>query len=312
MKKSQIKNCLVNCPLCSGRQKETLYSDLTDVENGIWGLYTISRCLSCGLVYLSKKPTHNSFPHLYPQDYHARIENREAVLPRILYEQKYGFEFRRLRKILDHIPASLVDIGCGSGGLLMELKRHWGGRCRLAGVELAAPTTIDLAKNGIKMFIGKIEDLKAPQQFEIVTMYSVLEHVYNPVAVLKTSKKWLIGDGILIGEVPDFDSPWRDVFSKYWGGMQIPRHMTFFTRATLKSVMEKAGFKLLSARSIYDPGDLAVSLNNFLISHLSPRTRPRQSWAYLPLMILTAPISLIMTKVLKFPCTLLFTARMKK
>ena len=302
----------MDCPLCNGRRKEKLYTDLTDVENGIQGLYTISRCLTCGLVYLSKRPVHKSFAYLYPQDYHARVENREAVLPRILYEQKYGFEFRRIRKILDHVPASLIDIGCGSGGLLLEMKRLWGGRCRLAGVELAVPQTVDLTKSGIKMFIGKIEDLRAPQQFEIVTMYHVLEHVYNPVVVLKTSKKWVADDGILIGEVPDFDSPWRDVFSKYWGGMQIPRHMTFFTQATLKNALDRAGFELLSVRNVYDPGDLAVSLNNFLVSHLSPRTRPRQSWAYLPLMILTVPISLFITKVLQFPCTLMFTATLKR
>jgi len=308
MPKSLIEISLVDCPLCGDKYKEDLYTNLTDVESGISGVYTISRCRRCDLVYLSQRPSQKSLPNLYPQDYHARVENREAVLPRILYEQKYGFEFRRIQKILRRIPKSLIDIGCGSGGMLLQMKRHWGDRCRLAGVELAQPNTVDLGKDGIDLYLGKIEDIYPPNQFEVATMYHVLEHVYDPIEVLKTTKKWLNDDGVMIGEVPDFNSPWRRVFSQYWGGMQIPRHMTFFTHTSLELVLDKAGFKLLTVRNVYDPGDLAVSVNNLLISNISPRTRPRQSWLYLPLMVISSPISLIMTKILQFPCTLMFTA----
>lgn len=297
----------VDCPICGSGIKEPLYRDMRDVEDGIAGRYAISRCRKCGIVYLSVRPTRKSLPQCYHHDYHVRVEGGTGIIAKFIYRLKHFMEYRRLMQTIGHVPKSLLDVGCGSGGFLMELYRQWGSSCRLAGIELATPTTVEFPKSGIDFFIGSIEKLRPARQYEIVTMYELLDHVYDPVKALHAASKWLVDGGLLIGKVPHFNSPWRKVFPRHWDGLQISRHMTFFDDITIRKVLSK-DFKVLSVSNEYNPGDLGVSLCNWLVSSLSPGTRPRQSPLYLPLMLLTSPFSLFMVKVLKTPCNLVFTA----
>ncbi len=297
----------VDCPLCGADDKEPLYRDMCDVEDGIAGRYTISRCKKCGIIYLSVRPTRKSLPQCYHHDYHVRVEGGTGTVAKFIYKLKHFMEYRQLMQTIGHVPKSLLDIGCGSGGFLWELHRQWGSGCRLSGIELASPTTVDFPKTGIDFLIGNIEKLRPVRKYEIVTMYELLDHVYDPVKALHAASKWLVDGGFLIGKVPHFNSPWRKVFPRHWDGFQISRHMTFFDDITIRKVLSN-DFEVLSVSNHFDPGDLGVSLCNWIVSSLSPGTRPRQSFIYLPLMILTAPISLFMVKVLRAPCNLVFTA----
>jgi SAM-dependent methyltransferase len=311
-KSKRIKIHTIFCPLCNSHRKKPLYKDLVDVEDGIPGKFTISKCLNCGLVYLSVRPTETTLPYCYKQDYHVRVESRRANITRYLYSLKHKHDFQLLKHIVNHVPKSLLDIGCGSGGLLLEIQRKWGNRCHLAGIDLAPPDSNELSNAGIKLFIGNLELMKVVSQYEIVTMNEVLEHVYDPVKALIAASRWLASDGLLIGEVPNFRSPWRKIFPYHWQGFQIPRHMTFFDEITIDKVLNNAGFRLISTGNRINPGDIGVSLCNLIMNQIAPGVRSRQSILYIPLMILTAPIVFFMDKILHTPGILEFVAVKKK
>jgi SAM-dependent methyltransferase len=310
--KNGIKIQSVNCPLCRNASKKVLYRDLADVEDGVIGKYTISMCLNCGLSYLSVRPTEKSLPYCYYQDYHVRVESRRAPVTQYLYTLKHRHDSQLIKRIIKRVPKSLLDIGCGSGGLLLELSKQWGKRCKLAGIELAPPASEKLTGAGIKLYIGSLEKMKPHGKFEVVTMNEFLEHVYNPVKALKSASSWLKDDGLLIGEVPDFGSPWRRIFPRHWQGFHVPRHMTFFNKKTIGMVLEAAGFELLSTGNRFNPGDISVSLCSLLINKLAPGVRPRHTILYIPLMLLTAPLSIFMDKILHAPGILEFVAVKKK
>jgi SAM-dependent methyltransferase len=303
-----MKIISIDCLVCGSKSHKAIYKNLVDVEDGVPGAYTISRCKNCGFVFLSVRPTIKSLAQCYPHDYHARVENWSGKISRFLYTLKYYFEYRRLNEIVGHVPQSMLDIGCGSGGLLLELRRRWGRSCHLAGLDQAASTTTDLPKAGVDLYVCDIGKFHSSKKYEIVTMNEVVEHVYNPVKTLKTVRILLKKGGLLIGEVPHFKSPWLKVFPRHWGGFQIPRHMTFFDDATITKVLQTAGFRVIATGNRYSPGDLGVSLCNWIVNNLQPDSRPRRSPIYLPLMILTAPISLFMHILFHVPCNLEFVA----
>jgi hypothetical protein len=142
----------------------------------------------------------------------------------------------------------------------------------------------------------------------VVVMNQTLEHLPNPVEELRRVADHLSPGGHLVGEVPNWDSPWRKLFPRHWGGLQIPRHQTFFTSATLESVLTNSGFKLKRLMPLTDPGDLGVSLCNWISDQMRLPTPPRQSWLYLPSMIASAPLVLLQVLVLPRTATLGFAA----
>lgn len=311
MRQAQVKIHLINCPLCSSSSHLPLYHDLSDVEDCIPGKYTISRCRSCGLVYLSTRPTENTLPNCYPKDYHVRVESQKSEFTQFLYSFKYTSAVSQLEQIIGKIPVSLIDIGCGSGRLLLALRNKWGSQCRLAGIDLAHPATNELEESGIKLYIGSVEKLRPSRQFQVVIMYEILEHVYNPVIALRSAGRWLKKDGILIGEVPHFHSPWRKIFPRHWQGFQIPRHMTFFDEASIEKVLDKAGYTLIKTENHYIPGDFGVSLCNVFATSFFPGQRSRQLPIFIPCMLLTEPVTLLSYWLFNIPTILSFVAKKK-
>ncbi len=120
-----------------------------------------------------------------------------------------------------------------------------------------------------------------------VILYGVLEHLADPRAALQRIHTLLRGGGVLVGDVPNWASGWRKLFPRHWAGQQIPRHQTMFTPESLRAMLDAAGYEL---RYVFDPGDLSVSLCNWLVDRLGLRTPPRQVWFFFPLAIFSAPI----------------------
>jgi SAM-dependent methyltransferase len=161
----------------------------------------------------------------------------------------------------------------------------------------------------IRLVAGEIERLAFDSRFDVALMFDVLEHLARPVDALRRVFGLLNDDGVLVGTVPEWDSPWRRLFPSHWGGLQIPRHQTFFTAGRLEQTLRDAGFEQVRIGRSFDPGDLSVTLCNWISDRLGLTTRPREAWFYLPVTVLAAPLALLGAACLGKPGALTFTAR---
>ena len=80
--------------------------------------------------------------------------------------------------------------------------------------------------------------------FDIVTMWHVLEHVAKPEEYISKIFGILRDRGRLIIEVPNFNSWSRGITGKYWLGLDLDYHITFFTPESLSSMLKKYKFKI--------------------------------------------------------------------
>lgn len=285
-----------------------MVSGLTDVEDRMPGAYQISRCDRCGVNFLSVRPVPEDIPLCYPRTYHIVTPRSANPVARAMYALRAICRLRRLQRVCRRRPTTVLEVGCGDGRFLQLLERRWGRDVKLVGVELSE-SRMEVPKGShIHLLSGGIETSSLNDWFDLVLMYEVLEHVSHPKQVLLKAAGRMRAGSLLLGSVPSWESPWRRLFPKHWAGLQIPRHQVFFDRASLSRLLEETGFEVVGVYPVYDPGDLSVSLCNWITDRCGLQTPPRKSWFFLPLALLAAPVVLAHT-VLGFSGVIGFAAR---
>src|SRR5437667_328207 len=80
-----------------------------------------------------------------------------------------------------------------------------------------------------------------PGQFDVVSAFHVLEHVPDPVTLVRRMLDWLAPGGLLIIEVPNAGGFGASVFGSAWSRLELPRHLSHFTTASLARTVQQAG-----------------------------------------------------------------------
>lgn len=239
----------VACLLCGGTISKQMW--LTrDRLCHCPGEFPLVKCLACGLVYLSPRPTRESIQRYYPTEYqpYSMVPTEDLALPTRL-SVRYGL-LKRCRFVKSFRDTGrLLDIGCGTGHFLAAMRRIPG--WEVVGVE-PSETAYKFAREryGLCVHLGDLESASFQNRtFDVVTMWDTLEHLHNPIADLLEVKRILKSDGYLIVRTPSLDSLDALVFGQYWQGLDSPRHLAIFTRRTLTGLLEKAGFTVETVKT---------------------------------------------------------------
>lgn len=235
------------CDRCGGRDAAAL------IPPGTWGpplppQLAMRRCRSCGLVYLSPRPTREAIGAFYPPDYQPyrrAVEDEPWALMRLMRRRKLADRRRLVERYRgEGAPGRVLDVGCSTGLFLHEMAlAGW----EAEGVELS-PEAADYARRrfGLRVQTGMLEDAQlAPGSFDLVTFWDVLEHVYSPTDTLARAATLLKPGGLVVVHVPNWDSPERRLFGRHWAGWDPPRHLYVFDRASLGGLLQGAGFQVL-------------------------------------------------------------------
>lgn len=262
------------CPVCGSPDRDVLYEGLRDrvffCASGEW---TLHRCRSCGSAYLDPRPTPETIGLAY-RSYFTHEANPEygslslgAKLRRTLangYRNwRYGtheqpasrlgipaaFLIPNARAIADatmrHLPKPkpgqrLLDLGCGSGAFLL--------RAQSAGWEVVGvdfdPKAVDVGRRqGLDVRLGGVEILDSEnEQFDVITMSHVIEHVHHPVGVLRACYRLLKPAGAVWIETPNFESEGHRLFGKDWLDLDPPRHLVLFSLGSMRDALGRSGF----------------------------------------------------------------------
>lgn len=101
-----------------------------------------------------------------------------------------------------------------------------------------------LCRRGYRAYRRQVEDCSEipAGSIDLAIMFHVIEHVADPVRVVRRIAEWLSPGGALVIETPNLDSWDARLFKKqWWGGYHIPRHWTLFDAGTLRRLLEQSG-----------------------------------------------------------------------
>jgi SAM-dependent methyltransferase len=220
------------CPLCGSAALSALLS-APDRYQWRKEIYDLVRCNSCSLVWLASPPRPHEMAVHYGVDYYKGIATAGEAIDR----------WRKQRAVIGRYKQSgdVLDIGCGSGGFLRTFKGHpW----KLHGIEIAAAMADRARLNaGASVFVGDALSAPfAPESFDVITCFDVLEHVYDPQGLLRKVLEWLKPGGVFYTMLPNIDSWEARMFGSYWYGLELPRHLFHFSPRSLRNAMESVGF----------------------------------------------------------------------
>ncbi|MGB7295249.1 MAG: class I SAM-dependent methyltransferase [Candidatus Aminicenantales bacterium] len=216
--------------------------------------YHFFRCRNCGLIQMIPLPCRESGR----DDYTGYDLEKQRRFVRLFwipqYERALGL-IRRFKK-----RGNLLDVGCGTGEFLEVAERAG---FTGAGIE-PSETAARIARTNHPVIQGELEDARlAPASFDVVTLWSVLEHVGDPSAFLERIKALLKDDGLLALRIPSSQGllpilahgihrlsagavryPLQIIYQLDWN---YP-HVFFYNPKNAGLLLRKCGFEVVAAR----------------------------------------------------------------
>ncbi len=267
------------CPRCKGTAVKPVCSG-RDYLYGIPGEFRVAECARCALWFQSPRPTPATLGAAYPSSYtpHAPQDGASAApqkqtflqrayrslrgrlarlnpLPRMMAERA-----RRASLTPELVPGGrILEVGCAAGHRLVELRKQ--GWQSIEGIEMV-PTAAERARAlGFDVRCARVEEAldEVPDaSLDAVVSSMVLEHLYDPFAVLRKIATKLKPGGQFLFSTIVRDSLDASLYGKYWAGFDFPRHMVHFTRGDLFAALE-ADFEQIGAVGQAAPVDFARS-----------------------------------------------------
>lgn len=220
---------------------------------GYEGRFIYGRCPECGSWILDPRPVPQEMGRYYEGYYPAR----ELEAERRMYQQQAesasgGYSKLRAKGTIFFLAGlgvkvneqtRLLDTGCGLGGFARYFRDQTGVQVR--GNEIN-PTCAAFARDvhGVEVDIGELRDVGYETgQFDIVTSWHCLEHIYDPVAELEEIYRIIRPGGWFQVEVPT-PTVLAWIFRGRWFFLQAPTHLYHYRPGALVRLVQDAGFEV--------------------------------------------------------------------
>ena len=256
---------IANCPLCEGREYRVLKpanypthlsgKDLLQTYSSSSDHVLMDQlvaCKECGLAYLSPRVRSDIILKSYS----------DAVDPTFVKQNPFRIstfgrnlgDLSRRQKITPGPARKILDIGCASGAFLKAASDLG---FSTVGVE-PSRWMCEFGKKeyGLDLRQGTLEDHRFQDgEFDMVTLWDVIEHLVDPKKTLAEAERVLKEDGLLIVNYPDFGSFASRILGRKWPFL-LSVHLIYFTPATIRRLLSKCGFEVVELRPYWQTLEL--------------------------------------------------------
>lgn len=226
-----------NCPLCGSTESEYLYTI---------NCFSYVQCCNCEMNFVNPRLDGTKL-----LDRHF-AESHDFMFENLLMK---NFDYRvntvakkkvdKLEK-LNSSKGKLLDIGCGAGDFMLAAKNSgW----NVTGIEVNEKAyAYGANKLGLKIF----KDLKRDEfndEFDVVTLWGVIEHLKDPVSIMKLCQQYLKKDGMVVLETHNLDSLTAQYQIENQESidriLEGDKHILNFNVKTLSHLVEMVGFDII-------------------------------------------------------------------
>lgn len=196
--------------------------------------FEIWQCTQCNFLFTQNIPDEESIGSYYAsEDYISHSDTQKGIVNKLYHIARkimLNKKFRLIKKI--NAGKTILDIGCGTGYFLNYMQKKG---YQTLGIEVS-DNARTFGKQNFGLNILPPNHLlknKIDQQYNNITLWHVLEHIYDPKLYLQKISRILNDDGVLFLALPNPDSFDARYYKKYWAGYDVPRHLWHFTPQTI-------------------------------------------------------------------------------
>lgn len=226
------------CPLC---QSEKINSSISLSDYSISKQdFEIWQCANCNFLFTQNIPSEESAGSYYASDEYISHSDTQKGMVNRLYHLARKIMLNKKYRLIKKISSgkTILDIGCGTGYFLNYMKSK---NYSTLGIEVNENARAFGQQNfGLNILSpNHLLNDKMNDRFKIITLWHVLEHLYNPDIYIQKIKYLLENDGVLILALPNPDSFDASYYKKYWAGYDVPRHLWHFTPKTINQFVQE-------------------------------------------------------------------------
>ncbi len=255
----------MNCPICNHTNPQIA------LESQDFSLtqecFSILHCSKCNLRFTSPIPSQNEIGKYYKfTAYISHTDVKEGWMNRLYHyvrTKTLAQKTKWVQSLFTGHKGHLLDIGAGTGAFVHAMQqKDW----RVTGLEPDASTR-DKAFENYKIHLQSTDTIfDLPEnEFEVITMWHVLEHVHALKPYLNQCFKSLKHNGRLIIAVPNYTSFDAQFYKKYWAAYDLPRHLYHFSPNSMATLLNELGFEIVSLKPMW--------YDSFYVSLLSEKYR---------------------------------------
>ncbi len=234
------KTSKMNCDLCDKNKFKSLFK-----KKG----YSITKCKYCGLVTVDPFPTDEELAKLYDEEYFEGGKNKkgysnykEGIKNYFDYVTKEPYIQKRINYLKQFSKGGrLLDVGCAHGFFLKAIREEgWD----VTGIDISKYAS-DFGKKEFNLNIinKSLEDAKfVSNHFDVVTIWSFLDHCTTPMNVFKEINRILKPGGILAFNISNVDSFRAMINASNWRPIRPPEHLYYFSINTSNKYLSRTGF----------------------------------------------------------------------
>ena len=240
-----------NCPSChSDKIRPALSAIDYTVSRESFGIW---QCENCSLRFTQNVPDAASIgPYYHSDDYISHTNTDKGLVNRLYHLVRKQTLLDKYRLILSATriqQGKLLDIGAGTGAFVAHVKENGWEVTGLEPDETARERAS--AVNGVQLLDAAHLYSLAPDSFDAITLWHVLEHVHDLHAYVEQLKKLIKRGGRIFIAVPNYTSYDATVYQGAWAAYDVPRHLYHFSPDAMERLVGMHDLQLHFSRPMW-------------------------------------------------------------
>jgi 2-polyprenyl-3-methyl-5-hydroxy-6-metoxy-1,4-benzoquinol methylase len=243
-----LKKLFRSCPICTCEEGKILHTQRFILPEGhlLPSEYDVVNCENCGFVFADTQASQKIYDR-----YYTEMSKYEDVNTASGGGDKH-YDLHRLNEMADRIEqilsknyfSSILDIGCGNGGLIKILYDR--GYKNVVGLDPSVACVDRIRNQGIEAHLGGLfSENKINKRFDILILSHVFEHIYDLGEAVTNLKDWINTEGLIYVETPDASKyPEYYIVPYYYFDTE---HINHFSKLHHQNLFGNLGFELVKS-----------------------------------------------------------------
>ena len=231
---------LANCLVCGSDQLKSVYACIDHTTSG--ETFHLHQCSACAFLFTNPHPDEQSIgPYYESENYISHTSSKKTLLDNV-YQWARLYNLSLKHNLVKKFASGkkILDFGCGTGHFLAYMKKKG---MSVEGIEPSVHARTKAHSVLKQKVYSSLEEIPSGE-FDVITLWHVLEHIHQLHETLQQLKERLTHNGTIFIAVPNHSSADAMHYQEHWAAYDVPRHLWHFTKDSMYKILQKHDLRI--------------------------------------------------------------------